>query len=153
MLTGKTYTVNGNVTINPKDTLLLQEGVTVNITGPYFFVVKGTMISLGSKGKQNYFTATSAGAYKCDVKPGSSHGSCAPWSLGGIYCDSSCTSLILKWTHIEYAGAAVKTPSVKGDKAGNAYSMYFVNPNGNFIMEDSWLYGGLMIRSASRVEK
>ncbi|MGZ2874012.1 hypothetical protein AAEQ99_14890, partial [Pseudomonas aeruginosa] len=53
-------------------------------------------------------------------------------------------NMILKWTHIDFAGAAygnVAGPAV-GQKASTSYCILFQNPNGNFILEDSWLYGG-----------
>jgi hypothetical protein len=59
-------------------------------------------------------------------------------------CDTSCKMLILKWTHIDFAGAAygnVDGPAVE-ESAGTSFNILFQNPNGYFIMEDSWVYGG-----------
>lgn len=49
--------------------------------------------------------------------------------------------LIIKWAHIEFGGG---TPS--GDIAvlsKSPYPIYFQNPFGMFILEDSWLYGSV----------
>jgi len=142
MLTGKTYNVSGTVTINPKDTLLIQPGAKVEMGSGTFIVVKGTFLSLGSKDNPIYITSP-AGSYKCDINqdPATDPAHLGLW--GGIYCDSAATALILKWTHIEFGGGAVKTPSVKGDKAGNAYTIYTVNPNQYIVAEDCWFYGGV----------
>ena len=59
-------------------------------------------------------------------------------------CDTSCKMLVLKWTHIDFAGAAygnVDGPAVE-ESAGTSFNILFQNPNGYFIMEDCWLYGG-----------
>ena len=59
-------------------------------------------------------------------------------------CDTSCKMLILKWTHLDFAGAAygnVDGPAVE-ESAGTSFNILFQNPNGYFIMEDSWVYGG-----------
>jgi hypothetical protein len=62
----------------------------------------------------------------------------------GLMCDTSCKMLILKWTHIDFAGAAygnVDGPAVE-ESAGTSFNILFQNPNGYLIMEDCWVYGG-----------
>jgi hypothetical protein len=52
--------------------------------------------------------------------------------------------LVLKWTHLDFAGAAygnVDGPAVE-ESAGTSFNILFQNPKGYFIMEDSWVYGG-----------
>ncbi|KAI9437824.1 hypothetical protein F5148DRAFT_1294115 [Russula earlei] len=52
--------------------------------------------------------------------------------------------LILKWTHLDFAGAAyggIVGPAVE-QSSGTSFNILFQNPNGYFIMEDSWMYGG-----------
>ena len=63
----------------------------------------------------------------------------------GIYCASSCPMLILKWTHIEFGGFALSDDQgiSVGQKGGDAFSILFQNPDGIFVMEDNWLYGGV----------
>ncbi|MEI8087018.1 MAG: hypothetical protein WCG93_12460, partial [Paludibacter sp.] len=55
------------------------------------------------------------------------------------------TLLDLKWTHVEYMGAkfgATFFPS--GLAAGTgSFGIQFTNTNGDFIMEDSWIYGSI----------
>jgi len=49
MLSGKTYTLSGDITINATDTLLLQSGVTIKVGRGKTILVKGTFISLGTQ--------------------------------------------------------------------------------------------------------
>jgi len=44
MLSGKTYTLGGDITINATDTLLLQPGVTLKVGRGKTILVKGTFI-------------------------------------------------------------------------------------------------------------
>ena len=141
MLTGKTYTIGGDVTVNKGDTLLIQKGVTINVSGAYGFIVKGTLLSLGTKDNQTYITVK--GVTKTDdpsVSPANDPAYGGKWT--GITCDTSCKLLVLKWTHIEYTGAAFSNPPVPAFKSGDkAYTVYFGNQNGAFVMEDCWIYG------------
>jgi hypothetical protein len=148
MVTGNTYTVGGDVVINIGDTVLLQEGVTVCVANGKTIVVKGTLISLGSQAKPNYFTA--CGVSKVNTIAQSQNPTTDPaWGTagagvwGGIECDTSCKLLVIKWTHIEFVGAAaaVTQPYVGGAAGSKQKGITFQNPNGDFIMEDSWMYG------------
>ena len=53
--------------------------------------------------------------------------------------------MVLRWTHVEYAGLTEgkATSTIAGSGTGNQYSILFANYKGNYIMEDSWLYGGV----------
>ena len=117
LLTGKTYTVSGDVTVAPKDTLFVQRGVTVNVTGNSTFYVQGTLISEGSQASPITFTASSA-------KPGS-------W--GGFQCDSA-KYVRIQWTHIDYTGGP--------DPSGSARISLIVSRPITVIVEDSWLKSG-----------
>ena len=57
LLSDSTYTVGGDVFINETDTLVIQPGARIHFPGnaPYCFVVKGTLLSLGSQAKPIYF--------------------------------------------------------------------------------------------------
>ncbi|MBN8838316.1 MAG: hypothetical protein J0I09_13720 [Sphingobacteriia bacterium] len=143
MLTGKTYTLGCDVYINKGDTLIIQPGVTVNSTNGAGIIVRGSFISLGTQSQPNYLTVQ--GVSK-NTTPGiplakdSAH--IGLWK--GIIGDTSCTNMIIKWTHIDFAGAAygnVAGPAVE-QKASTSFCILFQNPNGNFILEDSWLWGG-----------
>src|SRR5580765_6256041 len=49
MLTGKTYIIGCDVTINTGDTLTIQPGVHINVKNKSGIFVKGSFISLGTK--------------------------------------------------------------------------------------------------------
>ncbi len=144
MLAGKTYTVGCNVTVNDGDTLIVQEGVTVKFTGKFGIGVRGTFICLGTKEKPNLFTY--AGTVKTDqpgadptLDPALNPNVAGKWV--GIMGAVSCKLMVIKWTHIEFGGAA---PS--GDLAvisASPYPLFFQNPAGVFVLEDSWLYGSV----------
>lgn len=141
MGTGKTYTVSGDITINKGDTLLLQPGVTINMGAGTNIIVRGTLLSLGSKSQPNFITA--ANITRRDV-PGIDVSADAAYAgtWGGIQADTSCKKLILKWTHLQYTGATLKTATVYGASAGSsALGIFFQTPNGALVVEDSWIYG------------
>ncbi|HVB03684.1 MAG TPA: hypothetical protein VNE41_08185 [Chitinophagaceae bacterium] len=143
MLTGNTYTIDSTVYINKGDTLMIQPGVTLNFLNSAGLVVRGVLASIGTKAQPIFMTVP--GVEK-NTTPGipldedSAH--IGLWR--GIICDTSCTMCVLKWTHIDFAGASygnVVGPSVN-QSAGTSFNILFQNPNGDFIMEDSWLWGG-----------
>jgi len=139
MLTNQVYSITGDVTINAKDTLLIQEGVKINISNGANFIVKGTLVSLGSKTAP--ITITDPTKTKA---PGNSSAATDPAYVGGwggIYCDVTCPLLVLRWTHLDFGGAGLVAPPFTGPSTGSKFIIYWENPNGNFIMEDSWLYG------------
>jgi hypothetical protein len=146
MLSGKTYSVEGgcDLVINPTDTLLMQPGVTLNMGANSSLIVLGTLVSNGSKLQPNFITA--AGQTKMDapgqVAPAKDPAYSAIWK--GIIGGPTCNLMVLRWTHLEYAGATEGgvTSKIAGAGSGNQYTLLFANYKGNFIMEDSWLYGG-----------
>jgi len=143
MLAGKTYTLGGDINIPVGDTLFIQAGVTVYSTNSAGIVVHGVLVSMGTQTQPNTFTVRGASKNNTPGLPldqDSAH--IGLWR--GIMCDTSCTLLVLKWTHLDFAGAAygnVDGPSVE-ESAGTSFNILFQNPRGNFILEDSWLYGG-----------
>ena len=145
MLSGKTYTLGGDITINATDTLLLQPGVTIKVGRGKTILVKGTFISLGTQALPNYigpdktFTKTDAPGYTASADSAY----VGYWT--GINCEKTCQLLELKWTHVEYMGAAFgATFFPAGLAAGTtSFGIMFTNPTGDFIMEDSWLYGDI----------
>jgi hypothetical protein len=143
MLSGKTYTISGDVTVNEGDTLLLQKGVKVYMTHNADVIVKGTLLSLGTKDQPNYFTVKD-GVKTNDpnLNPDNDDAYKGLWT--GINCDVTCKLLVLKWTHIEFGGGVYTTPPVAGTKANdNSFVVLFQNVDGVFVMEDSWVYGGI----------
>jgi hypothetical protein len=143
MLTGKTYTCD-DITINAGDTLLLQPGVTVKMNKGKTIWVKGTLISLGTKTQPSFigpsvaFTKNTAVGAKDSAYVGF-------WT--GINCEPTCKLLVLKWTHVDYTGAsfgATLFPTGKASGAGSFGIMFNpANGDGDFIMEDSWMYGSI----------
>ncbi|MBK0381802.1 hypothetical protein I5M32_02415 [Pedobacter sp. SD-b] len=143
MLSGKTYTISGDVTVNEGDTLLVQKGVKVYMTNNADVIVKGTLLSLGTKEQPNYFTVKDAvKTNDPNVNPDDDDAYKGLWT--GINCDVTCKLLVLKWTHIEFGGGVYTTPPVTGTKANdNSFVVLFQNVDGVFVMEDSWVYGGI----------
>ncbi|SDQ01695.1 hypothetical protein SAMN05428975_5940 [Mucilaginibacter sp. OK268] len=147
MLSGKTYTVQDgcDLVINASDTLLMQPGVTLNMGLKSSLIVLGTLVSNGSEKQPNWITIP--GITKNDA-PGGFTPSADPAYSGkwkGIIGGPTCNLMVLRWTHVEYAGLTEgdATSKLAGSGAGNQYSILFANYKGNFIMEDSWLYGGV----------
>ena len=143
MLAGKTYTLGGDINVPYGDTLLVQQGVTINATNSAGIVVHGVFVSQGTKDQPNVFTVPGVqknNTPNLPIDQDSAH--VGLWR--GIMCDTGCTLLVLKWTHIDFAGAAYGTVdgAAVGESAGTSFNILFQNPNGCFIMEDSWLYGG-----------
>lgn len=139
MLAGKTYTISGDVTVNATDTLLIQKGVKVNVTNSATFIVKGILVSLGTKDAP--VTITDPRRTKTTGNSTAATDSAYAGGWGGIYADVTCKLLVIKWTHLDFAGAGLKSPPFTGPSTGDQYAIYWQNPNGNFILEDSWIYG------------
>lgn len=142
MLAGKTYTIAKDVIIQEKDTLIIQEGVKINFTSSCGIGVKGTLISLGTKEKPNYFTYP--GTIKTDqagADPTTDPAFAGKWT--GIICAPSCKLLVIKWTHIEFAGGPITGTSAIHPISAKSYPIFFQNPSGVFVLEDSWIYGSI----------
>ncbi|HXC05232.1 MAG TPA: hypothetical protein VNZ86_10805 [Bacteroidia bacterium] len=147
MLSGHNYIIGGDVTVNKGDTLLLQPNVNVCVNNASTIIVKGVFISLGTQATPNSISACSAAKINTIAQAESPstdpayNGGHGWWT--GLECDTSCTLLVLKWTHIDFTGAAyaVTEPFVGGAQGGTAFGILFQNPKGDFIMEDSWMYG------------
>ncbi len=136
------FDVNANVIVNVGDTLIIQPGVKINFLGNYNFVVKGTLLSLGTQAKPVYFTVKSL--VKTDqvgADPAKDPAYQGTW--GGILGDVTCPLLVLKWTHVEFGGGNVVVTPVSAGILNNknTYPIFFQNPQGVFDLEDSWVYG------------
>ena len=147
LVQGKVYYMDGPVTINAGDTLFIQSGVTVNvISSTAYFYVKGTFISLGTSSAPNWITVPYlTGANKQDnlaaaQNPAIDSAFTSARNWCGIQCDTSCGLLVVKWTHIEFCGHNYVTPPISTLKSPS-WAIYFSNPNGFMILEDSWIYG------------
>ena len=142
LLSGQTYTVGGDITINAGDTLLIQKGVKINMTNGANFIVNGDLISLGTKDAPVTITDPRRSKKTGTSILGQDSAYVGGW--GGIYCSNTSKLVVLKWTHLDFGGAALKAlpfANANSLKTGAQYILYFENPTGVFIMEDSWIYG------------
>jgi len=142
MLANQTYTVSGDITINAGDTLLIQKGVKINMTNGANFIVNGDIVFLGTKDAP--ITVTDPRRTKSTGASVLGADSAYVGGWGGIYCGPTAKLCVIKWTHLDFGGAALKAlpfPGGNSLKTGAQYILYFTNPQGVFIMEDSWLYG------------
>ncbi|SDG24820.1 hypothetical protein [Chitinophaga filiformis] len=138
---GKTYYFRTDVTINQGDTLLMQAGAKLiaigdgktTATSPQI-TCNGTFISLGTADANNFITVADSLRKPENIGKGY-------W--GGIQCGAASGDVIIKWTHLEFAGGPAgpsADPAVfaEGDPRN---LITYTNYNGHFILEDSWLYG------------
>ncbi len=142
MLAGKTYTIGCDVMVNEGDTLTIQEGVTINFTGNYGLGVKGTLVCLGTKDRPNWITYP--GLTKTDqpgADPSKDPAFAGKWI--GIIAGPTCKLMVIKWTHIEYGGGAIPSTSPIKNLSSSPYPIFFQNPAGVFVLEDSWIYGSV----------
>jgi hypothetical protein len=148
MLAGKTYTVCGDIFVNEGDTLIIQEGVTINFglnattNAPVGLGVKGSLISLGTKEKPVLITYP--GVVKTDTPgadPTTDPALKGKWT--GIIGSPLCKLMIFKWTRIEFGGATISSAMKSFTSSSSPYPLYFANPTGVFVLEDSWVYGSV----------
>ena len=145
MLSGKTYMIKRDLIVQAGDTLLLQPGVKLKISKGKLILVKGVFISLGTKALPNYIgpdkAITKTDAMGAPAATDSAY--IGYWT--GLNCEPTCTLLDLKWTHLEYMGGSFgATLFPTGEVAGGgSKGILFQNPTGDFIMEDSWMYGSI----------
>jgi hypothetical protein len=141
-LANQTYTIGGDITINAGDTLLIQKGVKLNMTNGANIIVNGDLVSLGTKDAP--VTITDPRRTKTTGSSTVGQDSAYVGGWGGIYCSNTSKLVVIKWTHLDFGGAALKAlpfPNANSLSTGAQYILYFENPTGVFIMEDSWLYG------------
>ena len=150
----KTYYMDSSVIIPIGDTLLIQQGVTVimlntgisNAAGSPEFQVYGTLICNGVSGDPIYLTVPANLRLYANLTNVNSN---SLW--GGIECAGPTTpgapngsgDLILKWTHIGFAGgsAAGTNDPIVGSGVNALCQVWFQTRSKNFIMEDSWITG------------
>jgi hypothetical protein len=141
LASGRTYYFSADITINEGDTLLMQAGSKLIALGDGLspatspqITCNGSFISLGTADQQNYITV------KDELRTTDNSGK-GFW--GGIQCGENSGDVIIKWTHLEFAGgAAGSSPDPDVFAAGDPRNaLSFTNINANFILEDSWIYG------------
>src|ERR1044072_6679533 len=99
---GKTYYFKSDIVINAGDTLLMLEGSKLialgdgksTTTSPQI-TCNGTFISLGTPNNHNFITVANELRNTSTIGKGI-------W--GGIQCGANSGDLIIKWTHLEFAG-------------------------------------------------
>ena len=150
MLAGKTYTVCGDIFVNAGDTLIIQEGVKLNFgvntasgtNAPCGLGVQGSLYCLGTKDAPVWITYP--GVTKTDqlgADPNSDPALKGKWT--GIIGATTAKAMVFKWTHVEFGGAAISAALKTFTSASSPYPLYFANPNGIFVLEDSWIYGSV----------
>jgi hypothetical protein len=141
MLTGKTYEISCDVIVNKGDTLLLQPGVTIKVDPNVAIIVKGTFISLGTQAQPNWISTFTGKTDNAGASPTTDPAYAGKWF--GINCDTSCSLFVMKWTHVEFAGAVWSSVPVSGLATNTpSWAVFFQKINGSCIIEDSWFYGG-----------
>ena len=136
MLAGKTYTVSGDIFVNAGDTLVIQPGVTVNFTGtggvPVGLGVKGTLLSLGTKDAPIFLTFP--GVTRTDQlgsDPTKDPALSGKWT--GVIGATTCPLMVIKWTHVDFGGAAISSAMKSFTGGSSPYPLYFANPDGSFV--------------------
>ncbi len=143
MKADSTYLVGGDICVAQGDTLLVQQGAKILFTGNYNFIIRGTLLSIGTKEKPIWFTYK--GAVKTDAIGADPLQDPAYQGLwGGIMAETTSPLMVMKWTHVEFGGgtAAVSPVSYVGN-GKTTYPVDFSNPDGVFVFEDSWIYGAV----------
>ena len=143
---GKAYYMTCPVIVNAGDTLIIAKGDTIQVINPAaYFLVHGSLLSLGTKEAPNWMTVPGIAKQNDPVTAANTTTDPAftsPNLWCGIQCDTNCQFLVLKWTHIEFVGGSFTTPPLPAIKSGaTAWPVYFSNPKGYCIVEDSWIYG------------
>jgi hypothetical protein len=141
-LANQTYTIGGDITVNAGDTLLIQKGVKLNMTNGANIIVNGDLVSLGTQASPVTITDPRRSKTTGVSTFGTDSAYVGGW--GGIYAGPTSKLVVIKWTHLDFGGAKLKAlpfPNSNSLSVGAEYILYFMNPAGVFIMEDSWMYG------------
>lgn len=130
LLTGSTYNITGDLTVNASDTLLAQPGAIVIVKNNAQINVRGVLDIEG--------TQTNPVSFNSDQnKPGT-------W--GGFQCDSA-KAVTIKWAHIDNTGGL--------DPSASPRKTLFVSRPINVDIEDSWFTNGeddiLRIQNGAKV--
>lgn len=125
--------VRGDITIAEGASLTIAEGTTVIMDGNEIgFVAEGNFYSMGSAAHPNVFTIP-GDEDKENIFKG-------VW--GGVLGTENTEEMVILYTTFKYAGAPAKanTPIVTSgelDEGDPRFTLYFNNPDGKFIMQNS----------------
>jgi hypothetical protein len=143
MTTDQVYYVGADICVAQGDTLVVQPGAKVIFNGNYNFIIRGTLLSLGTQAKPIYFTykdSTKTDAIGADPLLDPAYKGL--W--GGIMAETTSPLMVFKWTHVEFGGGkAAVSPVSYVANGGTTYPVNFSNPDGVFVFEDSWVYGSV----------
>lgn len=117
MLSDSTYTVSGDITVLPSDSLVVQPGAKINITNNSAFYIQGTILSQGTKEKPITFTSPAQ----------------QPGAWGGFQCDSA-KGVTFQWTKILWSGGP--------DSTGSPRQTITVSSPVSVDIEDCWILDG-----------
>lgn len=117
LLTGKTYTVTGDITVKKGDTLSAQPGAIVIVKNNAQFNIDGVLNLLGTQDQPVYFNSDSN----------------QPGTWGGFQADSA-QAITIKWAHIDNTGGP--------DASGSARRTIVVRGHIPVDIEDSWFTNG-----------
>lgn len=136
---GKSYIINGNVTIDEGKSLTIEEGVTIIINGngeqgsSPSFLVEGNLYVHGTADNPVFFTVEESKRTEANIFKGL-------W--GGIQATETCKEMVLQHTNIEFAGSPAEagSPGVENgvyDEGEPQYGILFGNTDGTFVMMNS----------------
>lgn len=117
MISGKTYTVAGDIIVEAGDTLASQQGVTVIMQANVRIIVKGVLQLVGTR-EQPIFIRSEAGL---------------PGGWKGILADNA-QAITLQWVEVNQAGTS--------GPAGEPGKTLFVNAPIKVDIEDCWFIDG-----------
>jgi hypothetical protein len=133
----RTYIVRASLHVAEGKTLTVREGTTVIFDGPTSAApeisVDGKFYSLGTADKPVLFSVPEAKRIKANIFAGL-------W--GGILGTDKSPEMVILYSRFEYAGA----PAIAGTKIVTSlelkegdprFSLYFNNPNGEFVLQHS----------------
>lgn len=130
----RTINVTGDITVAEGASLTIAEGTTVIINSEGVgFVIAGDFYSMGSAAHPNKFTIPNDQRKKENIFYG--------W-WGGVLGTETSEEMVVLYTTFEFAGAGAKanTPIVTSgelEEGDPRFSLYFNNPDGKFIMQNS----------------
>ncbi len=115
--TGNTYSITGDLTVKPGDTLASQQGVIIVVKNNAQINIQGVLLLVGTKDQPIYFDSDSK----------------QPGTWGGFQCDSA-QAVTIKWAHIDNTGGP--------DPSGGPRKSLLVTVPINVDIEDSWFTNG-----------